>query len=252
MIVSFRKVLAFTALAIICSAVPASAFSDLEKQQLHEIIRSYLIENPEVLAEAQAALEAKEQLAQKDAVKQTIASMSDDLYSADNSLVFGNPDADVTIVEFFDYNCGYCKRAMANMQEVVRLDQNVKFILKEFPILGPASTEAARVSLAVTRVAPDKAGAFHTSLLSINGRANGKTALSVAQELGIDVSLVQAEMQAPDLMDSVRTSYQLAQGLGINGTPSYVMGREAIYGAVGVDDIMNRITNLRNCGETAC
>lgn len=230
----------------------AAAFTDDEKQTLHQIIREYLIANPEVILEAQTALEEQQAKAAQDAIISTISDLSDQLFSDGKDVIFGNPKGDVAIVEFFDYNCGYCKRAMADMEEVVRRDNNIKFILKEFPILGPQSTEAARISIAVSRIAPDKAADFHTRLLSASGRADRASAMAVASHLGIALDDIEKELTAEDLMDSVRTSYQLAQALGINGTPSYVMGNEPIYGAVGVDQLLERVANMRSCGETAC
>lgn len=231
---------------------PAVAFTDDEKEKLHQIIRDYLIANPEVILEAQTALEEKQAKAAQDAIQSTITQLSDQLFTDRRDVIFGNPEGDVAIVEFFDYNCGYCKRAMTDMEEVVRRDENVKFILKEFPILGPQSTEAARISIAVNRIAPDKAVEFHTRLLAASGRADRASAMAVAANLDIALEAIEEELQTVDLMDPVRISYQLTQALGINGTPSYVMGNEPIYGAVGVEQLLQRVANLRTCGETVC
>lgn len=231
---------------------PAAAFTDDEKDTLHQIIRDYLIANPEVILEAQTVLEEKQAKAAQDAIKSSITQLSNQLFTDGRDMIFGNPNGDIAIVEFFDYNCGYCKRAMADMEEVVRRDDNVKFILKELPVLGEQSTEAARISIAVSRIAPDKAVEFHTRLLGASGRAGRASAMAVAANLDIALEDIEQELQANDLMDPVRLSYQLAQALGINGTPSYVIGKEPIYGAVGVEQLLQRVANMRACGETTC
>lgn len=228
------------------------ALDVLEKEEIGKFIREYLIENPEIIAEAQAALELRVAAQEKIRTREMIASMSDRLYNSAEDVIIGNPDADVTIVEFFDYNCGFCKRAMNDMQEIVSKDPNVKFILKEFPILGEESLEASRVSMAVTKVAPEKGAQFHVALLGGSGRAGRAKAMKIAEDMGVDMPALNIALDDESLLDPVSVTYGLAQELGINGTPSYVIGNEAVYGAVGVSDILSKIENIRKCGETAC
>lgn len=243
----------FAAIAVVITIIPsAHALDAAEKEEFGKFIREYLIENPEVLAEAQAVLETRLAAQEKKRATDMISGMSDDLYNAVGDIIVGNPDADVTIVEFYDYNCGYCKRAMTDMQEIVAKDPNVKFVLKEFPILGPESIEATRVSLAVARVSPEKSAEFHVALLSGNGRADKNKAMGIAEDLGIDLTALEKELADEALLDPISTTYRLAQDLGINGTPSYVIGNEAIYGAVGVEQLVSKIDNMRKCGETNC
>lgn len=230
----------------------AYALDVLEKEEIGKFIREYLIENPEIIAEAQAALELRLAEQEKIRTREMIAGMSDRLYNSVGDVIIGNPDADVTIVEFFDYNCGFCKRAMNDMQEIVSLDPNVKFILKEFPILGEESLEAARVSMAVAKIAPEKGADFHTALLGGGGRAGKDKAMKVAEDLGVDMSTLNTALEDETLLDPVSVTYGLAQELGINGTPSYVVGNEAVYGAVGVTELLLKVKNLRQCGETTC
>ncbi len=228
------------------------ALDILEKEELGKFIREYLIENPEIIAEAQAALELRLAEQEKVRVRDMIAGMSDRLYNAKDDVIIGNPDADVTIVEFFDYNCGFCKRAMNDMQEIVSIDPNVKFVLKEFPILGEESIDAARVSMAVSKIAPEKGAEFHMALLGGGGRANKAKAMKVAEDLGVDLAALDTALEDEKLLDPVSVTYGLAQELGINGTPSYVVGNEAVYGAVGVTELLLKVKNLRLCGETTC
>lgn len=228
------------------------AFDDSEKKELGKIIKEYLIENPEILVEAQAVLEQRQQLQQQQRMKNVIADMSDDLAGSPDDIIFGNPDGDVTIVEFFDYNCGYCKRAMSDMIDIVENDSNVKFILKEFPILGPESVEASSVSIAVNRVAPEKAAQFHTEMLGTEGRANKDKAMSIAESLGINLAALEKELEDNALMEGIGKTYEIAQALEINGTPSYVVGDEPIFGAVGSAGILEKIQNMRTCGKATC
>lgn len=230
----------------------AHALDVLEKEEIGKFIREYLIANPEIIAEAQAALEVRLAEQEKVRTREMIAGMSDQLYNSKEDVIIGNPDADVTIVEFFDYNCGFCKRAMNDMQEIVSLDKNVKFVLKEFPILGEESLDAARVSMAVSKIAPEKGADFHMALLGDGGRANKSKAMKVAEDLGVDIAALNAALEDEKLLDPVSVTYGLAQELGINGTPSYVVGNEAVYGAVGVTELLLKVKNIRQCGETSC
>lgn len=228
------------------------ALDVLEKEEIGKFIREYLIANPEIIAEAQAALEVRLAEQEKVRTREMIAGMSDRLYNSKEDVIIGNPDGDVTIVEFFDYNCGFCKRAMNDMQEIVSKDPNVKFILKEFPILGEESLEAARVSMAVAKIAPEKGAEFHMALLGGGGRAGKAKAMKIAEDMGVDMPALNVALEDESLLDPVSVTYGLAQELGINGTPSYVIGNEAVYGAVGVSDIMSKVDNIRKCGETSC
>ncbi|MEW7008351.1 DsbA family protein [Lentilitoribacter sp. EG35] len=238
---------------IASSPVGASlAFDDAEKKELGEIIKQYLIENPEVLVEAQTVLEQRQLIAQQQRLKSIITDMADDIANNSDDIVFGNPDGDVTIVEFFDYNCGYCKRAMSDMIEIVEKDPNVKFVLKEFPILGPESVEATSVSIAVNRIAPEKSARFHTEMLGSSGRANKDKGMSIADSLGIDLVALEKELQDQTLLEGINKTYEIAQALEINGTPSYIVGEEPIFGAVGVSDILKKIQNMRSCGKATC
>jgi protein-disulfide isomerase len=231
---------------------PSHALDDLEKEEIGKFIREYLIKNPEVLAEAQATLEVRVAEQEKVRTREMITGMSDRLYNAEGDVIIGNPEADVTIVEFFDYNCGFCKRAMNDMQEIVSADPNVKFILKEFPILGEESLEASRVSMAVAKIAPEKGADFHIALLGGGGRAGKAQAMKVAEDMGVDMDALNVALEDDALLDPISVTYNLAQELGINGTPSYVIGNEAVYGAVGVSDILSKVDNIRKCGETIC
>lgn len=247
-----NKIIAAAAIALSCSSIHASALDDADKDEVRQIVRQYLLENPEILIEMQDVLEARVAVAEQERAKQAIASMSDDIYNGASDTIIGNPDADVTIVEFFDYNCGYCKRAMQDMQDVLATDSNVKFILKEFPILGPESVQATRVSIAVGRIAPELSGEFHMALLSRNGRANEESAISVATDLGIDEDVLMKELEDENILADLEATSNLTSALNITGTPSYLIGDQSIGGAVGAGELLTIIDNMRECGAAEC
>jgi protein-disulfide isomerase len=175
-----------------------------------------------------------------------------EIFDAKYDPAIGNPKGDVTIVEFFDYNCGYCRHALSDMQTMLEKDKNVRFVLKELPILGPESAAAHKVSDAFRKLAPEKYGEFHIALLGSDGRADEEKALGVAESLGVSKEQILAEMKKSPSDESVQKTYQLAQNLGITGTPSYVIGNELVQGAVGFDDLEAKVKNMRACGKTSC
>jgi len=249
----FSKTLAALALAA-SIALPAQAFAfdDQQKKELGEFIKQYLIENPEIMLEVQDALQKKQQMAQQVKATMAIENNTDRIFDSKNDVTLGNPKGDVTVVEFFDYNCSYCRHALPDMQALLKKDKNVRFVLKEFPILGPDSVAAHRVADAFRRVAPEKYSDFHVALLSSDGRASEDTAIQVASSLGVSEDNIRAEMKKSPNDDIVQATYQLAANLGISGTPSYVIGNEMVPGAVGIDDLEAKVKNMRACGKTSC
>ena len=247
------KTLAFgTMLMTMLWLSPAAALDDQQKKEMGDFIREYLVENPEIMLEVQSALEAKQQAQRTTQASQAVAANHDAIFSSDNDVALGNPDGDVTIVEFFDYNCGYCKRALADMEQVVEKDPNVRFVLKEFPILGQDSLDAHRVSNAVRLLAPEKYKEFHRTLLSSTGMATEQSAIDLATSLGLDEAEIRKSMADSPNDNLVREAYQLATNLGITGTPTYIVGNEALFGAVGQAAIEEKVANVRACGKATC
>jgi protein-disulfide isomerase len=216
-------------------------------------IRDYLIANPEVIRDAINELQRKQDEEEQAAQVAAIGDNRDLLFSSPRQVVMGNPNGDVTLIEFFDYNCGYCRRAQADMQQLIADDPNLKVVLKEFPVLGDGSIEASQVSVAVSLLAPDKATEFHDALLAQSGQVNGDVALAVAESLGLDRDELEAKMDSPEVKDTITESYVLAQALSLTGTPSYVTSGEVVIGAVGYDALREKIANARaNCSTEAC
>lgn len=228
-----------------CLSSPVLALDANDKTEVETIIREYLLKNPELIIEVQQALEAKQKLEVANAQKRTLSDKQDLIFNSEYQLEIGNPDAPITVVEFFDYNCGFCQRAMADMNRFIENDKNVRFVLKEFPVLGEASVEAHRVSIAFSKLMPEKVKDFHIELLGKRGRKNGATAMELAISYGVDEATLSAEMDKPYIVAAMREVYELADGLGVTGTPSYIIGDEVIFGAVGYDQLKSKIDKLR-------
>ncbi|MEX2318220.1 MAG: DsbA family protein, partial [Bauldia sp.] len=234
------------------SVSPAAALSEAQKSEVEAIIREYLLANPEIVRDAINELQRKEAEAEEVAQTQTIIDNSERLFSAPVDVAIGNPAGDVTLVEFFDYNCGYCKRAHADMQALLDNDPNLKIVLKEFPILGEGSVQAAQISVAVLLTAPEKYRAFHDALLTEPGQADGATALAVAGSLGLDADALSAMAESEEVRATIGESHALARELELTGTPSYVTSRKVIVGAVGYEALKQEIDTVRACaGDVA-
>jgi protein-disulfide isomerase len=198
-------------------------------------------------------LDKRQTVAQAEKHKAAIKQYSDALFSSPRQVVLGNPNGNVTFVEFFDYNCGYCKRAMDDMLTLLKDDPKLKVVLKEFPVLGPGSVEAAQVAVAVHM--QDKTGKkyleFHQKLLGGRGEANKARALAVAKDIGLDMARLDKDMASPDVKAALQESFKLAEALGLNGTPSYVIGDNVVVGAVGLEALREKV-NTSRCGKPSC
>ncbi|MTI46024.1 protein-disulfide isomerase [Roseibium hamelinense] len=240
-----------TVLIASAAAIPASA-QDLDRSEVETIVREYLLQNPEVIADALNELDRRQQEAEQAARQQALSDASDVLFNSSRQAVLGNPEGSITLVEFFDYNCGYCKRAHGDMVKLIEENPDLRIVLKEFPVLGQGSVEAAQVAVAVNSVAPEKYGEFHEGLLMQRGQANRASAMKVALDVGLDEAELQQAMASDEAGQTIEEVYSLANRLGLTGTPSYVIGDEVVMGAVGYEQLQSKVTALSNCGETSC
>jgi protein-disulfide isomerase len=230
-------------------AVPAHAqgFSTEQRREIERIVKDYLVAHPEVLQEVVTELEKRQASADADKSKAAIGKHRDALFNSPRQVNLGNPQGDVTLVEFFDYNCGYCKRALGDMLELLKSDPKLKVVLKEFPVLGPGSVEAAQVATAVRM--QDRSGKkyleFHQKLLGGRGQIDRARALAAAKDAGLDMARIEKDLQSPEVKASLEESMQLAEALGINGTPSYVVGENVVAGAVGLGSLKQQIDAVR-------
>src|ERR1700744_2106734 len=232
-----QSLFGFALFALTLCAVPpaasAQSFSDPQKGDIEALIKNYLVSHPEVLEEAMGEL-SKRQAA--DEAKKHEASVSENaatIFNSPRGVMLGNKDGDVTFVEFFDYNCGYCKRAMADMLDLMKSDPKLKVVLKEFPVLSQGSVEAAQVAVAVRMQAPQKYLDFHQKLLGGRGAADKARALAVAKDLGLDMARLEKDMASPEAKATIEENFKLAEDMGMNGTPSYVIGKQVVVGAIG-------------------
>lgn len=238
--------------AIFCASPALAETSPEQKTEIERIVRDYLIANPEVIEEAIEALRTKRQQEAVAAQSKAIEEQRETIFNSQNQMVLGNPQGPITLVEFFDYNCGYCKRAMSDMTALIDANPDLRVVIKEFPILSETSVEAARVSVAIKDTAPDKYLQFHQELFSRPGQASGDKALEIAKDLGLDPEALRAAAQSDRVTRNLQEVQQLAEALGISGTPSYVIGDELVPGAAGFDALQEKVTSMRECGATTC
>lgn len=219
-------VLAFT-LAVAPGLAPAQ---EITEDRIRELVAETLRANPELVLEALQTLEARQADAQAAAAAATLADERAALERDPNAPVVGNPGGDVTVVEFFDYNCPYCKRAMPEVDALLAEDGNIRLVLREWPILGEGSVFAARAALASRK--QGKYAELHNAMMGMRGKVEADTVLRVAGEVGLDVAQLKADMQSPEVEEHIATSMRLAEALGFNGTPSFVVGDQLIPGFV--------------------
>ena len=247
MITLFRSLFAI-AIAVVAfsSAAQAQNFTPQQRGEIETIIRDYFTKHPEMIEELQA-------LAASEKVKRLIGENKDVLLNSPRQVTLGNPKGDVTMVEFFDYNCGYCKKALDDMMVLMKNDPNLRIVLKEMPVLSQGSMEAAQVGAALAM--QDKSGKryldFHQKLLLGRGQADRARALAVAKEVGTDMARLDKDIGSPEVKIALEESLKLAETFGIQGTPSYVIGNDVLIGAVGVTELQAKINTAR-CGKPAC
>ncbi|MET0669183.1 MAG: DsbA family protein [Xanthobacteraceae bacterium] len=250
---SLRLGFAAALFALSGSVAPAQPISDTQRTEIERIIREYLINHPEVLQEAIAELEKRQAKNDAEKHKTAIKDNAEALFNSPHHVSIGNLKGDVTFVEFFDYNCGYCKRAMTDMMTLMKADPNLKVVLKEFPVLGPGSQDAAKVGVAVRM--QDKTGKkyleYHQKLMTGRGQIDKARALSAAKEVGLDMARIERDLGGEEVRASIEESFKLAEKLGVNGTPAYVIGNDVVVGAVGVEALREKINNAR-CGKETC
>lgn len=251
------RLLAPAAVALMLCGAPsiatAQSFSDSQRGEIEGIIKNYLLTHPEILEDMSAELSKRQAAVEKVRQAESVKKYSELIFNSPRGVVVGNKDGDVTFVEFFDYNCGYCKQAMADMMNLMKADPKLRVVLKEFPVLGEASVEAAQVAVAVRMQDPTgkKYLDFHQRLMGGRGQANRARALAAAKEAGLDMARIEKDMVSPEVRETLQESLALSQEMGINGTPSYVVGDKVMVGAVGFDRLKQAISEAR-CGKSTC
>ena len=225
------------------------ALADAVKKQtsddhIREVVKDYLVKNPEVMLEVQEALNNKIEQKNTENRSSTITGMKDEIFNSSDDGILGNPNGKISLVEFFDYNCGYCKKSYPDIQALIKGDPDLRIVLKDFPVLGDDSVKAHIVARAFMKLMPMKFAAFHNQMMTSEGRANEEKAIKIAVKLGVDEKQLRQTMKDPDIQQVFMKNGKLAYLLDINGTPSYILGNEVLVGAVGENVLKKKITLL--------
>ena len=215
------------------------------QQAIEQVIKDYIMQHPEIVQDALTALQASRDAEEAKKAEAAVKDNAAEIFGSPHQVVLGDPDGKVTLVEFFDYNCPYCKRAVADMLSLMNEDVGLRIVLKEFPVLGDGSAEAAKVAVAVRMQDPQKYLAFHQKLLGARGEANGAVALAVAKDLGLDMDRLRRDMASDEVKATIDENLKLGETIGVTGTPAYVIGSEVVTGAVGHDELAKKLTAAR-------
>ena len=248
MITSFPKsartalLLAGVAVTALITSGAASAqdesFNASQKEEIESVIQNYLMENPEIIADAMNELRAKQEREMQDQAKAKLEEYKDFFQTAEVP-VAGNPEGDVTVVEFFDYNCGYCKKALPDVQALLEQDENVRVVLMDMPILGPSSLTASKFALAAKK--QDKYFEYHTALMEFQGSKDEAALKKLATDIGLDAEKLAEDAQDPAIADMINENISIAQEIGIRGTPGFIVGDELYRGYIGEDALIQSV-----------
>lgn len=238
-------VLAFSLSAMLPAAAGAAEFSAGQRQEIEQIVREYLKAHPEAIIEALESFKDQRQAEAEKAAQAAIISNRDALLKDPASPVAGNAKGDVTVVEFFDYRCGYCKKMLPTMQELLKKDGKLRWVFKEFPILGPDSQRAAQAAQAVWAIAPEKYFAFHIAMMEHRGSFDDAAIQKIAAAAGIDGAQLVKAMADPAVKERLDRNIELARQININGTPAFIVGDRLVPGAADTATLQQLIADAR-------
>lgn len=235
----------FTALSF-ANITQAQGFTEEQEARIMELALEAILANPEVLPEAIEILQRRQEEFQSASLEQVLSSRRDLLERDPNAPVLGNPDGDVTVVEFFDYNCPYCKQAASIVKTLIEQDNGIRLVYREWPILSEGSVFAARAALASR--AQGKYEEFHWALMALP-RANEATTLKVAEQIGLDIDQLLIDMEAPEIDAHIALSNRLTEELGFQGTPSFVIGNAVAGGLIPLEEMTDMVAQTRSENE---
>jgi len=250
----FRYALGLALAVALAPAARADSLTPEQKTELGAFIKDYLVGHPEVLREAIDALDKHEKADAEANRSKLVAQYAPQIFSSKFQADVGNAKGSTTLVEFFDYNCHFCKGALPDLARLMKDDPNLRVVLKDFPVLGPGSMEAARVASAVrNQLSGDRFWEFHNKLLGqSHGPVGKKEALAVAKEMGLDMDKLEKDMASKEIEAGLKETMAMADDLQINGTPTFVMGDSVVVGAVGYDELKAKLEAVRKCGHVVC
>lgn len=234
------------AISLIAFPVAASAQEKpLTRSDVEAIVKQYIMDHPEVLIESVNQMQQKMQLDRMKKAAEAITTRKDEIMNDPDSPVAGNPSGDVTVVEFFDYNCGYCKRMVPIISKVMEEDKNIRFVFKEFPILSATSATAAKAALAVYRMDKEKYFPFHSALMKATGSMNEEAIMKIAESLDIDTDDLKEEMKKPEIEQEIDKNHKLAEALNVSGTPAFIIGEQFLPGAIDEATLREAVKEAR-------
>lgn len=225
------------------SAHAETALNDSQRQEVEKLVRETLMKNPEIIMQAIEVLRERQAKAEEESRMKSIISLKDKLENTPFSPVAGNPKGDVTIVEFFDYNCTYCKRSLPMVMELLKADPNIRYVFKEFPILAETSQIAARAALAAQ--VQGKYFDFHRMMMEAGGGITEDKIYKVAEKVGINVAKLKEDMKDPRIDEELKANYALTRELDISGTPAFIVGEEMIPGMPSPGSLEEAINKVR-------
>ena len=245
-IVLAHLIVAANALLTLPAYAQISSFDQPQEDRIKELVREYILENPEIIAEAITLLQSNQESARLERQQQNLAQLRPELINPPENTVIGNPDGNVTVVEFFDYNCGYCKSMFETVLDSMQDNDDIRLVLIEFPILGPNSVIASKAALASRE--QDLYGPFHQAMMSHRGSLSEATIMTLARGVGLDVNQLQEDMKDPGLDEIIDKNRAIAQQLEINGTPAFIVGTALIPGAVSAEQFNQLVEQAQSPG----
>lgn len=243
MAISISALIGLIITAGLSNTLSAKSFDDTEKTAIQSIIKDYLLKNPEVIRDAIEELERRNAVAEKQRRQKLIAENKDLLHDPKSSFITGNPKGDVTVIEYFDYNCPYCRQSLIDVVKLIENDKNVRVILKEYPILGEASKHASLVAIAARK--QNKYMEIHTALLSAKGRLDNNSIMKIAEGIGLDMEKLKADMASDETKTILNKNIESGLKVGINGTPSFIINDELIPQVLPYEAMKGFISRLR-------
>jgi protein-disulfide isomerase len=227
-------------------AANAAEFNDGQRQEMESIIKDYLLSHPEILQEMSQILEQKQKQAEDEQRKDGLVKNADQIFRDKADFVAGNPDGKVTMVEFFDYNCGWCKKGFPEVMSLLDTDKDLKFVLKEFPIFGEDSEYAAKAAIASGK--QGKYWDLHTAMFSHGGKITKESVDEIAAGIGLNMNQLKKDMKDPALTEILERNRALAQSLAINGTPAFIIDDKLVPGYLPKAELATAINEIRAKG----